>query len=750
MKTTSSYILVFLFFCSYEFVSGQTSPTSGGPDAYGYRWKSSQSTDSDKPIAKWVDLQNDPRYSSRIDISDRLDAETIFGPLNFSFDFPYYWYKRNKLYVGTNGFIAFEQNNISATFEDIPKIGGQCDDYMAVFLADLNMSNSAGDNTGRVYYYTDFKDTAIVSWVNVPAYNPTNNGVPGSNQFTFQVILCRNGTITYQYAQKDGPPNQNSSASNYLVIGIENVSGQVGLQQSQDDITQFPPLMSQSSPFAIRFYPPADSKFSTKDLAVEWNNSEGSKGFFVTKKGKAPLLSSAIINQGISTSAAPSSSVTGSLYKGNIKVTSQTGKTPNLNNGESFIQTFNTLKVPNTNEEVYEFKTTLSWKDDKIQTNNSTSQEIKVIDTTQIPISLAYENEGGVSGSYWVVTTPFFGGWGKYIEPPFYPITITGINAFLSGQGQARIILRDDNGKDLFGLPDGSPGDTLYTEDLILPNAGGYENVALADPIQINSGGVYVCMMQGNPEMAMGLSTQGPFSYRSYEVFNGIFTPYRSRKVQDVMLNLEAEKGSIDNAEDLVLAEIISPKETDTITTAKEVSIVIHNAGKKAFNAPVNVSYKIDSRNVVIEQIPVGTVINPGADFTYTFQKKADPPAQPNTNYRSFCSSVLNSNDLTPFNNSICYGEVLQVENKEIINNFFLYPNPAKDKLNLIYSITEHVELFFEVYDLNGKQVMHTNLGEKQMGFYTQSFDISTLSKGFYFARLVSNKGAKSFRVIVD
>ncbi|MCB0773866.1 MAG: hypothetical protein KDB93_10885, partial [Flavobacteriales bacterium] len=81
---------------------------TGGPDQYGYIWK--DSAEPDGPVYSWVDIT-----ATGMAVTGLADDNT-FGPFIMSGNMPYYWYDVKKVWVGSNGYVAFNGGNIAANF----------------------------------------------------------------------------------------------------------------------------------------------------------------------------------------------------------------------------------------------------------------------------------------------------------------------------------------------------------------------------------------------------------------------------------------------------------------------------------------------------------------------------------------------------------------------------------------------------------------------------------------------------------
>ena len=114
MKKNNYLLFVLAMLATFSLV-GQT---SGGPDAYGYTWKSQADTAQDAPNYNWIDI------STIGTTVTGLGDDDFVGPLNIGFDFPYYWFTYNSLYIGSNGYVSFDPILIASSgtlaFPNIP------------------------------------------------------------------------------------------------------------------------------------------------------------------------------------------------------------------------------------------------------------------------------------------------------------------------------------------------------------------------------------------------------------------------------------------------------------------------------------------------------------------------------------------------------------------------------------------------------------------------------------------------------
>jgi hypothetical protein len=232
----------------------------GGPDAYGYSWIDNDSAGG--PVYDWIDIT---AYGTRV---FGLADDNNVGPFPIGFEFPYYWYMVDHLWIYSNGHISFSSNaNYDHPFSGIP-FSGLPNDLVAILVGDLDFTQG----NGECWYYTNGLDTFIVSYLHVTEWADT------TASHTFQCILsAADSTIRFQYGPNSGdfrdPANQHR-----CVIGIEDCSGTIG-SEYMHDLQPYYRLWHDS--LAIEFHPEPDSGFHIHDIAVKNGLNETSGAEFM-------------------------------------------------------------------------------------------------------------------------------------------------------------------------------------------------------------------------------------------------------------------------------------------------------------------------------------------------------------------------------------------------------------------------------------------------------------------------------------
>jgi hypothetical protein len=226
----------------------------GGPDAFGYIW-----IDSDEPNGpdfSWIDISG---IGQALPMTDD-DNE---GPLNLGFYMPFYQGRHSTIRICSNGWLTFSSPSIAYDNRTIPTTISP-NQLIAPFWDDL--SPQLG---GMVYFYTNSRDSAIVSWMAVPRED-------GNGAMTFEVILLESGHIIIQYLTMEGVLNSST-------VGIEDTTGTIGLQVAYNQdyvrnnlavLIKTPEAWLQVSPDAQRVMPGDSAQATVRFSAVDIEGGE--------------------------------------------------------------------------------------------------------------------------------------------------------------------------------------------------------------------------------------------------------------------------------------------------------------------------------------------------------------------------------------------------------------------------------------------------------------------------------------------
>src|ERR1041384_380534 len=142
--------------------------TSGGPDTYGYTWQDSNNPGG--PVFNWIDIGSLP---GTVTVSGLAD-DNIKGPFALTVPFHYYWYDHATFYIGSNGYLGFSSTPVAHPFPIIPLATG-IQNYLAAMTCDLTFTDNVGGavpNATCKYWQSPNNDSLVVSWENVPFWDP--------------------------------------------------------------------------------------------------------------------------------------------------------------------------------------------------------------------------------------------------------------------------------------------------------------------------------------------------------------------------------------------------------------------------------------------------------------------------------------------------------------------------------------------------------------------------------------------------
>lgn len=204
---------------------------SGGPDDFGYVWY--DNTEDEGPDYSWLDYEDKTgvSFTDHDALSDWIDLDFVVYLYGEAFD---------RFRISPNGYVVFHTGegtsaNIELPSEDAPA-------YMvAAWWDDLKPSTEVPD---QVWYWTDGEDQLVVSWDDVPHYNPFIHGGPIKAQFS----LRSGGELTIQVASTGGgiyPDNTSGT------VGVQGEAGMEGLSFFHNEDA------SAHLPWAVRMTPPA-------------------------------------------------------------------------------------------------------------------------------------------------------------------------------------------------------------------------------------------------------------------------------------------------------------------------------------------------------------------------------------------------------------------------------------------------------------------------------------------------------------
>lgn len=513
-------------------IGGSLIAGSGGPDPYGYIWK-----DSNEPgfSMNWVDITGRP---GAVQVAGLADDNAV-GPFNIGWNFHYYWSDYNSIKLGSNGWMAFSNvGNIASCFPLIPTPAGIGDNIVAPFMSDLTfISNDVQNpNPGELWYWTNNVDSFVIQWVNVPWWRNNTPDWIGSN--TFELILSGNDSaITFQYLDTDSAnfPGGNSCAT-FMEIGIENVTGNLGLNFSSG--TTVPP-----SNYVVKWIYPSGASFLVPDATPRWNMDPDNAGQFVYL-WTPTVLQTNIGNVG-NTPITTTITAAGRLRDLQLAtIWEDTTATVGLADGSNVTLSFGApLQLTLNGQYYYDVGIDTDGGQDINPTNNANSVEVVGVARNGGDVTLSFASGLPPSESVSWAGGNTSDGVAVKMVPPGFPALIDTVMVYITGDGDLqtpppvgftiRIHALDGNGQ-----PD--PNTVLNTT--IVPagdvQEDGWNAVPIQPALSVASGGFAVAWMQLGSGIALGAEQFGPISRRTYEILGGSWAPYRSRETTEFLVKV--------------------------------------------------------------------------------------------------------------------------------------------------------------------------------------------------------------------
>jgi hypothetical protein len=549
-----SILLIILQVTSSGFTNYDPSPVlgAGGPDVYGYRWIDSDTVAPGAPTYNWIDISS---IGTQV---TGLGDDNVVGPFSLGFDFPYYWYTVNSFFVGSNGYIAFDDNYLEAApFPTIPNTA-RPNNLLAPFMSDLDFS--AG--TPACYYWTNAAlDTFIIAYHDVRFWNIS------TSLNTFEIILTRaDSSIIFQYHTQQGVPS--GGYVNALTVGIENIAGDVGLQYNHD---QQPTYNAIHGDLSILFYPPDSTAYEVHDVGVMKVMNDVSGAFFLYN-GDAIDFWGSIQNMGNQTEAGFD------VYcqvrnASNVVVFADTMSVASLDPG----QTDSLVFAPSwstTSNGVYRMKVK-SLLSDMVPGNDSIMLEFRVV---TYPTELMYDIGFAHTGFSWNGPNS---GYGVRFEPPVYPTKVNtarfNVNS-LTGTPTVNVQILDDDGAG------GIPGTVLFETPQVVTTEGWYDIDVSGQNIEFTDGAFFIaCIQSVASDPYFGMDTVPLAGRRTWE-YTGVWAPYRENETHDVLIRAMVDFGT-------------GVEEFELLPDGESVSVI---ASPNPFTRMTAISVPPTQRNILI------------------------------------------------------------------------------------------------------------------------------------------------------
>ncbi|MDB4286275.1 T9SS type A sorting domain-containing protein [bacterium] len=523
-------------------------PANGGPDIYGYTYETFDNTDS---RYSWVDIST--KGTEQFGMAD----DNFIGPIEIGFGFDYYWVERNQVWIGSNGYVSFGKGfNISSTaigFPSTPTADAN-NELLAAFMCDLSFAGAG--NPGRMYTWSNNVDSFVVSYVDVPFW--TNNAAGFAGQNSFQVIMnAADSTIKYQYDTQQGVWNSSyDMVANPMVVGIENLTGNIGLQVANN--------IYPTENTGVIFEAPATAGIDIFDVGPVAVQNDASQGFFLPIPGSDFFFNAQVGNLGntdittpITVEASASDTLGQLVYMSNYTIDS-------LNQGDVDSRQFSVAFNPPLSGP-YALRVSTTNTQDFNATNNTTVIEAVAVDTAGGEAILQYVSDNRLNIDQVIQWAGGTGnsGYGMYFEPTGYPAEITAIEFWVFPSNDNTDTIADGGFRaEIYNdaeIPGQVTGQLLFNQTVDKANVdvgdlrpsgdvflGAWNRITLPAPILVEEGGFYVGWFHLNDSLGLGGETAQPISRRGFEVLDGTWAPHRSLSTEDYNIRVITDVSKVE------------------------------------------------------------------------------------------------------------------------------------------------------------------------------------------------------------
>jgi hypothetical protein len=493
--------------------------TSARPDSFGYAWVDNDNGGS--PNYEWRNITNNGVHVQG------LQDDNVVGPISLGFIFPYYWYTVDHLYIGSNGYISFTDNdNYSQEFAVIPS-STKPNNIVAPLAGDLDFTRTSSNPS--CYYYTNNVDTFIISWINVREW-PVPNDPDSLTSHTFQMILCKNdSSITFQYGAQVGTfDNSSTPGTHSCQTGIEDLIGRTGLNYMSD---WTPTAQVPHDGLIVRIHPIPRPGFIFHDAGI-FGGMNATSGAELIKLLTHFTPKALVKNFG--TANESNIIVNCNIKKGLSNFYNKSDTLATLAAGEEawaiFPDTFMTVM------DIYSaiFRTTLTG--DQFATNNRDTSELCPY---QLPGIASYV-DSTIQYSSW---QGGHGGWAnEFVLSEAIKVTSFQTDVMMDNTFPAYLMLIQ---ADANGDPD--MNHILWTDTIQVADTN-WITTAVNPPIDIAAGQkFFAAVIAESTGLSQGTDNTTPLSNRGWE-YTTSFAVSRDRNVQDICIKLGIAVGSdIDN-----------------------------------------------------------------------------------------------------------------------------------------------------------------------------------------------------------
>lgn len=152
----------------------------------------------------------------------------------------------------------------------------------------------------------------------------------------------------------------------------------------------------------------------------------------------------------------------------------------------------------------------------------------------------------------------------------------------------------------------------------------------------------------------------------------------------------------------------------------------------------------------VNDKVQVYNAVNPPTLMaTYSGDLTANPPAPVTINSGRAMVKWTTNKDIRGEGWDANYTVTVGLNDQKAFEDLTIYPNPSEGNINLHFVMNDLQSVKVEILSLKGETVYTQNLGNFK-GSYDEQLDLSSLAKGVYVFRLISDKGTTNSKIVLQ
>jgi hypothetical protein len=166
----------------------------------------------------------------------------------------------------------------------------------------------------------------------------------------------------------------------------------------------------------------------------------------------------------------------------------------------------------------------------------------------------------------------------------------------------------------------------------------------------------------------------------------------------------------------------------------------------------VSITVAFDNFNTeaINDKVQVYNAVNPPTLLaTYSGDHTSSPPAPVTIPSGRAMVKWTSNKDIRGEGWDASYTVTVGTNDQKAFEDLSIFPNPTNGKVNIRFTMNEIQSVRIEILSLKGESVYSLNSGTIK-GSFDKEIDLSSLAKGVYILRLISDKGTTNEKIVLD